>query len=61
MTLSQTELTESRDQLKQAKALINTVRDKYYCAGYVEGARILNEVSHLLDDEVAALEKMIAG
>jgi hypothetical protein len=59
MTLSQTKLTEARDQLRQAQALVNSVRDKYFAAGNVEGAGLLNEVSHLLTDEIAALEKMI--
>ena len=59
--LTTQELANLRDQLRQAEALVNSVRDKYFGAGYVEGARLLNEVSHGLSDEIASLEKIIAG
>ena len=58
--LTTQELANLRDQLRQAEALVNSVRDKYFGAGYVEGARLLNEVSYFLSDEIASLEK-IAG
>jgi hypothetical protein len=33
----------------------------YVSAGYAHGARILNDVIGLLADEIAALERAIAG
>jgi hypothetical protein len=62
MPLSQVELTESRDALKQAEALVAKVRDNYLEAGgYLDSARLLNEVCNSLSDEVAALNKVIGS
>ena len=53
------ELTDARERLRQAKALVAGVRDMFFGAGDVSGARLLNEVCHALDDEIAAIDKKI--
>jgi hypothetical protein len=54
------ELTDAREKLCQAKALVAGVRDLFFSGGDISGARLLNEVCHALDDEIAALDKKIA-
>ena len=53
--LTQAELTDARAKLSTAKTLIEAVKLTFLGAGNIEGARLLNEVAHLLDDEIAAL------
>jgi hypothetical protein len=55
------EMTDARDQLKQADNLVAAVRGVFLSAGYIQGARILNDVIGLLADEIAALDKAIRG
>lgn len=50
-----------RDKLRQADILVAAVRGMFITAGYAHGARILNDVINLLADEIAALDKAIAG
>ena len=57
--LTTQELQEARAELSQAGNLIEAVRVIYLSAGYVEGARLLNDVGHMLSDEIAALGKAI--
>ena len=59
--LTQAELTDARDKLRTALTLIEAVKLTFLGAGNIEGARLLNEVAHLLDDEIAALDKQIVG
>jgi len=59
--LSQAELTDAREKLSQAKALVTGVRDLFFSGGDVAGARLLNEVVHALADEVAAIDKKLAA
>jgi len=61
MMLTTQEMTDAREKLNQAKTLIEAVRGVYIASGYIEGARMLNEIAHLLDDEIAALDKAIGG
>ena len=53
------EMTDARDKLAEAKSLVSSVRDAFFGAGDTAGARLLNEVTHALEDEVAALDKKI--
>lgn len=53
-------LSEMRDKLKQAEALIAGVRDAYARDGRIGGARLLNECTLALLDEIAELEKEMA-
>jgi len=49
MPLSQNELLDMLDKLRQSQMLVASVRDAYLAAGgYVEGARVLNEATLLL-------------
>jgi hypothetical protein len=57
--LTTQELTDAREKLCQAKALVGGVRDLFLGDGDASGARLLNEVIHALD-ETAALDKKIA-
>ena len=59
--LSIPELIAARDSLRQAENIVAKVRGVYLSAGYIAGARILNDVIGLLADEIAALDKAIAG
>ena len=59
--LTQAELTDARANLAQAKALIEAVKVVFFAGGCIEGARLLNEVAHLLDDEIAALDRAIGA
>jgi hypothetical protein len=47
--------------LRTGTTLIEDVRTLFFGGGYVEGARMLTEVAHLLDDEIAALDKQIGS
>ena len=55
------ELTDARDSLRQAENIAARVRGVFLSAGYIQGARILNAAIGLLADEIAALDKAIAG
>jgi hypothetical protein len=55
------ELTDAQGKLRQAHMLIEAVKGVFLSGAYIEGARMMNEVAHLLDDEVAAISKMIEG
>jgi hypothetical protein len=55
------ELTDAREKLAEAKALVSSVRDAFLGGGDISGARLLNEVIHALADEVAALDKKLAA
>ncbi len=59
--LTQVEMISARDDLRQAQNLCAKVRGIYLSAGYIAGARTLNNVLGLLADEIAALDKAIAG
>jgi hypothetical protein len=47
--------------LRQAEGLAARIRGVFLSAGYVRGARVLNDVTRLPADEVAALDKAISG
>jgi hypothetical protein len=59
--LTTQELTDARERLCQAKALVTGVRDLFFSGGDVSGARLLNEVVHALADEIAAIDKKLAA
>jgi len=59
--LTQAEMINARDDLRQAESLCAKVRGLYLGAGYVAGARILGTVLALLADEIAALDKAIGA
>ena len=59
--LSIAEMTDARDQLKGARDTVAAVHLIYLQAGYVLGARLLNDVANLLSDECAALDKAIGA
>ncbi len=59
--LATAELTDAREKLYQANLLIEAVRGVFLGGAYIEGARMLNEVAHLLADEITALDKSIEG
>jgi hypothetical protein len=59
--LTTAELTDAREKLHQANLLTEAVRGVFLGGAYIEGARLLNEVAHLLADEIAALDKSIDG
>ena len=48
---------EKRYKLSTAKAQVESVREAYLTEGNIDGARTLNEIVHLLDDEIAALNR----
>jgi hypothetical protein len=58
---TQAELTDARQKLAEARALVASVRDALLGAGDVPGARLLNEVAHALADEITAIDKKIAA
>jgi hypothetical protein len=53
------EMTEARDKLRAASNMLEGVRVLFLSAGYVAGARLLQDASGLVSDEVAALDKAI--
>lgn len=55
------ELAAAREELRTAKTLIEAVKITFFAGGYIEGARMLNEIVHCLEDEIAALDKAIAA
>ena len=57
--MTPSELTELRDKLKQAEALVAAVRDAY--KRDKRGALLLNEVVLALADEIAAIEREIGS
>jgi hypothetical protein len=57
--LTTAELAEAREKLRQAHALIESVRLSYLSSSYLDGARLLNDALHLLDDEVCALNRCV--
>ena len=57
--LTTAELAAAMEKLRQARALIESVRGVFLGGVYIEGARMLREVSSLLSDEIAALDKAI--
>ena len=59
--LTKAEPTDAREKLQQANLLIEAVRGAFLGGAYFEGARLLNEVAHLLADEIAVLDKSIEG
>ena len=58
--LTTTELNDARAKLAEARSLVTSVRDAFFGAGDTSGARLLNEVTHALADEIAAIDKKIA-
>jgi hypothetical protein len=58
--ISQAELTSDREKLNQARLLVASVKDSYFAGGDISGARLLNEVSLALTDELAALDRKIS-
>jgi hypothetical protein len=59
--LTTQELQDAREKLAEAKALVASVRDTFMSGGDTTGARLLNEVTHALADEIAALDKKIVA
>jgi hypothetical protein len=59
--LSQAEMIDGRDKLRTAANLIEGVKATFFAAGDISGARLLNEVVHALEDEIAALDKAIGA
>lgn len=59
--LTQAELTNARDQLRQADILIAAVRGMFISGGYVQGARLLNDAINLISDEIAELDRAIGA
>jgi hypothetical protein len=59
MHLPLSTLKEAAGELRQAKELVSSVRDTYLACLDTSGARMLNDIAHLLDDEIAALGKRI--
>lgn len=57
--LSTEEMIAAKEKLNVARALIEGVRSVFLCAANIDGARMLNEVTNLLADEIAALDKSI--
>ena len=57
--LTTAELAAAMEKLRQAHALIESVRGVFLGGVYIEGARMLKEVGSLLSDEIAALQKSI--
>jgi hypothetical protein len=59
--LTQAELSDTRARLKGAKILVEGAKATFFSAGRIESARLLNEITNLLSDEIAALDKEIAA
>jgi hypothetical protein len=59
--LTTKEMLDAKDKLRAALNLIEAVRVVYLSGGYVLGARLLNDVSGLVGDEIAALDKAIGA
>ena len=57
--LTQAELTDARETLSAAKALIASVRGLLLSGGDVNAARLLNDALGIPSDEIAALDKAI--
>jgi hypothetical protein len=55
------QLTDARDKLRTAGALIDAVRVRFLNAGYAQGARTLHGVAARLADEIQAIERAIAA
>jgi hypothetical protein len=55
------ELTDAREKLRTALTLIDDVKSLFLGGAYIEGARMMNEITHLLADEIAALDKQIGA
>ena len=53
------EMTDAREKLSAASALVDAVRVLYLSTGSIDGARLLNDVVGLIGDEIAALDKAI--
>ncbi len=59
--LTLAEMTDARDRLKVSGNLVEAVRVIYLTAGYLAGARLLNDAGLLISDEIAALDRAIAA
>ena len=57
--LTLAELTDCREKLSQAQALVAAVRDVFIAGA--EPALLITEITRALDDEIAALDKAIDG
>jgi hypothetical protein len=56
------ELTDAREKLRQAHALIESVKVAFLSdRKRFASARLLNDVAHVVDDEIAALDKEIGA
>jgi hypothetical protein len=55
------ELTDAREKLRTALTLIDDVKGLFLGGAYIEGARMMNEITHLLADEISAIDKQIAA
>jgi len=58
--LTQAEMTDARDKLRAAGALVEDVRTVFLGGGYISGARTLLDVVEEIADEISALDKLIA-
>ena len=58
--LTEKEATKAREKLRRALALLSEARVVYADAGCIPGIRNLNGIAGLLDDEIAALTRIIA-
>jgi hypothetical protein len=57
--LTTAQLIEARTKLEEAKALVSEIRDLYFAAHDIPGARLLNECVLALADEIQTLGKAI--
>jgi hypothetical protein len=57
--LSAQELEESFESLRQANALITSVRALFLSGQYLSGVRYLNDAVARIDNQIRILEKMI--
>jgi hypothetical protein len=55
--LTQAEMKDARDDLRQAESLIGRTRGVFLSAGYARGARLLKAALGMIADEIAALDK----
>ena len=59
-SLTNQELWDCRERLRQAQALVATVRDAFLNDGDASGSFLLTEVVKAIDDEIRALDTRIS-
>jgi hypothetical protein len=55
------EMTDARDQLRQAEIIIARIRGMFLTAGLIQGARHLNDAIGLISDQIAELDRAIGA